>query len=207
MKLLELNNRMWSVYKYPIKEFQRQGCNFHQQVGRPVTPTNREALFQIYDNCQYQLCSTYPGTLVFPAQASQSSIYESSRFRSSNRLPALSFFDRVSGASIWRCSQPQTFLFGTRNRGDEELVRCIGLCNDTKMNVTGFVEVFDARPQLSAKANKLKGGGYEDCGPSKAYSNCKISFGDIDNIHVVRESFEKVHEMVYTEVPTEKSSS
>lgn len=75
------------------------------------------------------------------------------------------------------------------------------------MNVKGHVDIYDARPLLNARTNKLKGGGYEDCGPNAAYSNCKIFFGDIDNIHVVREAFEKVHEMAYTATATEKSAS
>lgn len=53
----------------------------------------------------------------------------------------------------------------------------------------------------------MKGGGYEDCGPNSAYANCKITFGDIDNIHVVRESFEKVHDMAYSVTATEKSAA
>jgi hypothetical protein len=32
--------------------------------------------------------------------------------------------------------------------------------------------IFDSRPKLNADANKLKGGGYEDCGPGKSYPNC-----------------------------------
>ena len=63
------------------------------------------------------------------------------------------------------------------------------------------------RPLLNARTNKLKGGGYEDCGPNSAYTNCKILFGDIDNIHVVRESYEKVHDMAYTITSTEKSAA
>jgi len=69
------------------------------------------------------------------------------------------------------------------------------------------VEIFDARPLLNARTNKLKGGGYEDCGPNSAYSNCKIHFGDIDNIHVVREAFEKLHDMSYQITATEKSAA
>jgi len=60
---------------------------------------------------------------------------------------------------------------------------------------------------LNARTNKLKGGGYEDCGPNAAYQNCKITFGDIDNIHIVRESFEKVYEMGFTNTATDKSVS
>ena len=167
-------------------------------------PRQREALFQVYDNSTYSLCQTYPATLIFPASADLASIEESAKFRSSNRLPVLTYFDRATGASIWRCSQPCTFLFGTRNRGDEELVRMIGNCNSTLKNKQGRVEIYDARPLLNARTNKLKGGGYEDCGPTSAYQNCQITFGDIDNIHVVREAFEKVLDMAYSVSTTEK---
>jgi hypothetical protein len=34
--------------------------------------------------------------------------------------------------------------------------------------------IYDSRPRLNAEANKMKGGGYEDCGDSSNYSNCKI---------------------------------
>lgn len=71
----------------------------------------------------------------------------------------------------------------------------------------GLVEIFDARPLLNARTNKLKGGGYEDCGPNSAYTNCKILFGDIDNIHVVRSAFEKAHDMAYSITATEKSAA
>ena len=69
------------------------------------------------------------------------------------------------------------------------------------------MEIFDARPLLNARTNKLKGGGYEDCGPNAAYTNCKITFGDIDNIHIVRDAFEKVHEMSFNNTATDKSAS
>lgn len=57
--------------------------------------------------------------------------------------------------------------------------------------------IYDSRPSLNAKANKLKGGGYEDCGPDKNYSNCRLQFCDIDNIHVVRDAFDKVFTLCY----------
>ena len=84
----------------------------------------------------------------------------------------------------------------------------IGHCSNTASPVhIGMVEIYDARPLLNARTNKLKGGGYEDCGPNAAYANCKITFGDIDNIHAVREAYEKVHDMTYTSTSTDKSVS
>ena len=72
----------------------------------------------------------------------------------------------------------------------------------------GYVEIFDARPLLNARTNKIvSGGGYEDCGADGAYSNCQIFFGDIDNIHVVRESFDKVYDMAYNITTSDRSKA
>jgi hypothetical protein len=57
------------------------------------------------------------------------------------------------------------------------MVTAIGNTN-TKLN-TGIkpkVRIFDARPYLSAQANKMKGGGFEDI---RNYPNCQIVFCDI----------------------------
>lgn len=43
--------------------------------------------------------------------------------------------------------------------------------------------LFDARPILNARVNKAKGGGYEE-----EYVDCQLTFLNIHNIHVVRES-------------------
>ena len=107
LKLLDLNHDAWSLYTDPLKEFARQGCEFVapvEQTGASLRHIKHEAHFQIYDNSQYQLCSTYPGKLVFPASADKDIILESAKFRSSQRLPALTYFDKVTGVTIWRCS-------------------------------------------------------------------------------------------------------
>ena len=44
----------------------------------------------------------------------------------------------------------------------------------------------------------VKGGGYESCGPGKNYSNCSISFGDIENIHDVRKATERLYQASLT---------
>lgn len=46
-------------------------------------------------------------------------------------------------------------------------------------------------------SNKLKGGGFEDCGPGNNYPNCKLKFADIDNIHVVRSCYDKMFALAY----------
>ena len=94
-------------------------------------------------------------------------------------------------------------MFGGRNKLDEEFLRLIGLCNSSQLNSGGFVDIFDARPLLNARTNKLtSGGGYEDCGLNSNYANCKLSFGDIENIHVVRDCYEKLYDMAYNHIPS-----
>lgn len=66
--------------------------------------------------------------------------------------------------------------------------------------------IYDSRPRLNAEANKIKGGGYEDTGEGNNYSNCKIHFCDIENIHAVRSGFDKMCAMAYGNgAPKDKS--
>jgi Myotubularin-like phosphatase domain len=86
-------------------------------------------------------------------------------------LPTLTFYDRVTGTSIWRSAQP-TRLFFRKKAFDEDLIKLIGECNSNPNNLRGTVAIFDARPKINAQANIFRGGGTEDCGPGKAYPNC-----------------------------------
>lgn len=105
----------------------------------------------------------------------------------------MSYYDSVTTTSIWRCSQPLTGVFGqNRNKGDEELLRLIGLCNSHKNNVQNTVLIHDSRPKTNAYANRAKGGGFEDSGAGKNYPNCKIMFADIDNIHKVTDVYKNL---------------
>lgn len=54
--------------------------------------------------------------------------------------------------------------------------------------------VLDARPSVNAKANRAKGGGYED------YPRCELKFLNIENIHVVRESLKRLKDACYPKI-------
>jgi len=58
----------------------------------------------MYKNRDYVLCSTYPEVLLFPCTADDSIIVTTANYRSSNRLPVLTYYDCMSGTSIWRSS-------------------------------------------------------------------------------------------------------
>ena len=61
-------------------------------------------IFRFFKQVDYSLCNTYPQFLVFPYSASDDLIRGSATLRSASRLPALTWFDKNKGVSIWRCS-------------------------------------------------------------------------------------------------------
>ena len=53
--------------------------------------------------------------------------------------------------------------------------------------------IYDARSYLNALANRVNKGGYENT--KDYYTNCEIIFCDIENIHSVRDAYNKVYEL------------
>lgn len=107
-------------------------------------------------------------------------------FRSRHRFPALSYFHKANSTSVWRCSQNLTGVFGRRDEWDEKMLLCIGLTNPN----TDQVAIVDARSKTRAQLNRVKGGGHEQ---EDYYINCKLYFGGIDNIHGVRDAYQKCY--------------
>ena len=63
------------------------------------------------------------------------------------------------------------------------------------MSKSKKITIFDARSKLAAQGNKFKGGGYEDV---DNYENASIQFCDVENIHAVRENYEKYTNVGYS---------
>jgi myotubularin-related protein 6/7/8 len=183
----------WAVYENIIKEAARQGIDF-----------GSSEQFQLFDNRDFRLCATYPTYLVLPKSMSQKHIEACSKFRTKNRLPVMSYYHRDSGCSIWRSSQCMNGLMNNRKMEDELMVNEIGkTANKTQSLINNSrVVIYDARPWLSAEANRLKNGGFEK---SKYYRNTEIIFCDIDNIHEVSKCFKKMQDI--TSNPALKYSS
>ena len=74
----------------------------------------------------YKICRTYPKKLIFPRQLSLKQILACSRFRTKYRLPALSYYHKESGYSIWRSSQCMQGLMNNRSMEYEIMVQEIG---------------------------------------------------------------------------------
>jgi myotubularin-related protein 6/7/8 len=91
-----------------------------------------------------------------------------------------------NNASICRCSQPLSGL-NARCFEDEQLLQHIIQTNDKSK----ILYVVDTRPKINAMANKAQGKGYEN---ESNYANTQFYFIGIENIHVMRNSLQKLIE-------------
>ncbi|XP_054882396.1 myotubularin-related protein 7-like [Poeciliopsis prolifica] len=135
-------------------------------------------------NSEYRVCDTYPAELFVPKSATPAVIVGSSRFRSRGRFPALSYFHQDTLAAVCRCSQPLAGFSG-RCQEDELMLQAVMKANPG----SEFIYVVDTRPKLNAMANRAAGKGYES---EDHYSNIRLLFIGIENIHVMRSSQQKI---------------
>ena len=159
----------WNVYK-PFSEYERLGL-----------PNDSWKFSKI--NEKYELCDSYPAVLAVPLIATEDDLRAVAHFRSRGRIPVLSWLHKESQAAIVRCSQPLVGVSGKKSTADEKYIQYIMDANAQSSKIY----VMDARPQANAMANKARGGGYES-----EDTHLEIHFLDIPNIHVMRDSFNKV---------------
>ncbi|XP_032886607.1 myotubularin-related protein 8-like isoform X3 [Amblyraja radiata] len=163
------------------EEFQRMGVpNVHWE--------------QTDVNENYEICNTYSSSLYVPREATKPTIVGSSKFRSKGRFPVLSYFFKANNAAICRCSQPLSG-FSTRCVEDEQMLQAINSSNPD----SSVVYVVDTRPKLNAMANRAAGKGYEN---EDNYSNIRFQFVGIENIHVMRNSLQKLLEVCELKTPS-----
>lgn len=166
----------WKVYD-PITEYKRQGV-----------PNESWRITRLND--RYELCDSYPATLVVPVTMSDDELRRVAAFRAKDRIPVLSWIHPETQATIVRCSQPMPGASGKRCKEDEKYLQSIMDANAQSHKIF----IFDARPSANAIASKSKGGGFES---EDAYQNAELVFLEIHNIHVMRESLRKLKEISY----------
>jgi hypothetical protein len=163
-------------HNYDIeKEFKRQQVN------------DKWAAYRL--NTSYELCSSYPHILYMPANLKVETIQKCADFRSKSRLPVLSWFNNSHGNFMMRSAQPKTGAMRKFSVDDENLIEAARLC----LPQSSTLVIFDARSQVAAEGNKLKGMGTENM---LRYSNCRLLHLDIGNIHAMRESIDKLRSAV-----------
>ncbi|XP_012722311.2 myotubularin-related protein 7a [Fundulus heteroclitus] len=145
-------------------------------------------------NQHYKVSDTYPAELFVPESAAPPVLVGSSKFRSRGRFPALSYYSKENHAAICRSSQPLSG-FSARCLEDEQMLEAILRSNPR----SDFMYVVDTRPKLNAIANRAAGKGYEN---EDNYSNIKFQFMGIENIHVMRNSQQKMLEVCELRSPS-----
>lgn len=137
---------------------------------------------------------TYPSTLVVPSTISDATLALAAKHRSKGRVPTLTYLHWANQASITRSSQPMVGLTQNRSVPDEKLVEAIFAShqNDASQDAYGATLtnlIVDARPTTNAMANHAKGAGSENM---EYYTRCRKVYLGIDNIHVMRDSFQRI---------------
>ena len=91
-----------------------------------------------------------------------------------------------TNSTLSRSSQP---LVGWNGQSDDDqrLITQMRLANPS----AEFFYILDARPKANAMGNQVAGAGWE-----KGYSNCVVQFMNIENIHEMRSSFNKLFNIV-----------
>nr|XP_038034977.1 myotubularin-related protein 7 isoform X4 [Anas platyrhynchos] len=177
------------------KEEREQGwklVDLNEEYNRMGIPND---YWQISDvNRDYGVCDSYPTEVYVPKSATAHIIVGSSKFRSRRRFPALSYYCKDNNASICRSSQPLSG-FSARCLEDEQMLQAIRKANPG----SDFLYVVDTRPKLNAMANRAAGKGYEN---EDNYSNIKFQFIGIENIHVMRNSLQKMLEVCELKSPS-----
>ncbi|CAG8464200.1 3776_t:CDS:2 [Acaulospora colombiana] len=170
----------WSIYD-PLVEFERMGRT---------------------DAWRYSTVNRSYTILVVPSKISDNVLNHASKFRSKNRVPALSYLHRFNKASITRSSQPMVGFKQNRSIQDEKLIEAVFMSNvPTSSNgqpvygATATNLIIDARPTVNAMANVAVGAGTENM---ENYKNCEKKHMGIDNIHVMRESLGKLMEAIHS---------
>jgi len=176
----------WNLYD-KIDEYTRMGIHRH---GDPHWRIDTKI------NENYELCDTYPNVLVVPSNFYTERLKSVANFRSRNRIPVLSWYARDRYMTICRSSQPLTGL----NRRNHDDVDYLGEIANTNVESNSRLVILDARPKVNAIANKANGGGYED------YPNCDLEFHNIQNIHVMRESLNKLYSFLRSNISASRTS-
>ncbi|KAH9989946.1 protein-tyrosine phosphatase-like protein [Russula vinacea] len=127
-------------------------------------------------NKDYAFCSTYPSRLVVPTKISDSTLQYGVKYRSKGRIPTLTYLHWANFGSITRSSQPMVGLTNARSIQDEKLVEA----------------TFNSHVAPESRVSQ-PGAGTENM---DYYKDCKKAYLGIDNIHSMRDSLNKVVEVL-----------
>ena len=128
-------------------------------------------------NINYEVCDTYPQTLVFPKTILESDLLKASLERSRQRLPSLVWIHPVSRIPLCRSAQPLAGL-SKAPEYDKKLFLAIQQNCPTALPL----RIADARPFINAQANAIQGKGYENVSFLGGPTVAQLFFLDIQNV-------------------------
>ncbi|OLY77619.1 Phosphoinositide 3-phosphatase [Smittium mucronatum] len=175
----------WKLYDV-YEEFRRMGI---ESDLNPNSSSISKWRFSLV-NQDFKICPTYPDILVVPSTISDTTLTHASKYRSKGRIPVLCYLFKSNNASISRSSQPLVGLKQARSVQDEKLVESIFATN---LHSTKKAVIVDARPTTNAVVNRAVGAGSENM---SHYKNCRKLYLGIDNIHVMRSSYDKLFDAI-----------
>eukprot|EP00002_Diphylleia_rotans_P011534 TRINITY_DN2278_c0_g1_i3.p1 TRINITY_DN2278_c0_g1~~TRINITY_DN2278_c0_g1_i3.p1 ORF type:complete len:994 (+),score=195.86 TRINITY_DN2278_c0_g1_i3:147-3128(+) len=166
--------------------------SFEKEYNRIGVPCDGWRITHV--NKDYGLCRSYPNLLAIPARISDADLKLAAEYRTSGRVPVLCWMHPGNGAVLCRSSQPMAGWTGRSSAADIQLVSEI-------FNSSDEFYIFDARPLKNAIGNSLKGAGFENI---QAYAGANVEhkkeiqldFMSIENIHVIRKSFNAVRDLI-----------
>ena len=138
-------------------------------------------------NASYGVCASYPSSFIVPAAVSDSTLHNVASYRSQHRLPAIIWKHPLTHATLTRCSQPLGGMRRKRSTDDEYMLQLLHT-----QTSSSCLYIIDARPFRAAFGNSVMGKGYENI---DNYINTKLEFCNIDNIHIIRQSLNKLTEI------------
>jgi hypothetical protein len=105
--------------------------NKHESIGNLIKKEFKRMEFSTKQwrlsdaNKKFELCPSYPETVIVPKCITDEQLRKIANFRSSKRFPTVVWRSRVNGACIARSSQPNVGLLAWRLNEDELLIKAI----------------------------------------------------------------------------------
>lgn len=134
------------------------------------------------------MCPSYPQYVVIPQSITDKDIVKCAEYRADMRFPALSYYYKKNGASIWRSTQPTS---GSTNPHDQRMIKAIvaTLPADIQPSIKfkdpkrteARLHIFDVRVRGSASAK------YEF-----SYPSAWMWLYEVDAVQKTKESYVKL---------------
>lgn len=170
----------WNLFHLQT-EYNRQIRNFNDSQRKWMI---------FHENEDFSICSSYPQSLIQPFGIRPDEIKILASRRSKMRLPSVTWIHPTNGAAFLRCSQPKQGWRSSKSSIESKYFSLICSADNP------VIWIMDARPQINAMANRLKGAGYEDVEHFKEETyTVRLKFLGIGNIHVMRDSLSKLQKL------------